>query len=278
MTTIIKNNGEEEIFDPEKLRNSLKKSGATVFVINDIVNKIEKRLKDGMSTSEIYHKAFDMLKKTEEKSAIKYSLRRSIFSLGPSGFPFESFIAEVMEAKGYKVRKDQVLDGECVPHEIDVVAYNKDELLFIEAKFHNDISIKSDTKVALYIKARFDDLKDSVFRIENDRRKMTRGVLVTNTKFTENALRYGKCADTFDMISWDYPKNGNLYDLIYETGLHPMTCIPQLSKKQKQDLLQRGITTCNALKANDTIMREIGVPKKKVDHIIRNIDAICSHE
>lgn len=274
---IIKNNGEREVFDPEKLGRSLKRSGATVFVVNEIVDTITKSLKDGMRTSEIYKKAFSLLKKTEYKGAVRYSLRRSILSLGPSGFPFEEYVAKLFEAKGFTTSTGQVVQGNCVEHEIDIIAYNDKEVLMTEAKFHNENGTKSDTKVALYIKARFDDLTGVEFNIGGKKRKMTRGLLITNTKFTETAKKYGTCVNTFDMIGWDYPKKGNLYDLIEETGLHPMTCIPQLSQHDKQELLRRGISTCPALKENAQVLMEIGVNPNKIKDIIDNIDEICSH-
>lgn len=275
---IIKNNGQREPFDSDKLRHSLARSGATVFVANDIVAQIEREIKDNMTTTEIYRKAFALLKKQGQKSAVRYSLRRSILSLGPTGFPFEEFISSIFRAKGYTTMHSQVVSGKCIDHEIDIIAYNDKELLLTEAKFHNEHGTKSDTKVALYIKSRFDDLQNAVLTIGGKKRKMTRGILITNTKFTENSKKYGRCVNTFDMISWNYPKKGNLYDLIEETGMHPMTCIPELSNHDKQELLKRGIATCTSLKDNVDVMREIGMKDGKIKNIVDNIDVICSHD
>lgn len=275
---ITKGDGEKELFDPEKLRGSLKRAHTTIFVIDEIVNLIEKEIRDGMSTSHIYDRAFKILNEKSKASAAKYSLRRSILNLGPTGFPFEEYVAQIFAAKGYKTRTGQVMKGKCIEHEVDVVAWNDENLLLTEVKFHNQNGIKSDTKVALYVKARFDDLKSELFKLDGVERKMTRGLLVTNTKFTENSKHYSRCVGTFDMISWEYPEKGNLYDMIEETRLHPMTCVPMLSNSDKQELLKRGIVNCISLKDNAHVLKEIGVQKERVDEIIDNIDKICSPE
>lgn len=274
---IIKNNGDREIFDASKLRQSLERAGATLFVINDIVKSIEESLKDGMTTTEIYKAAFKLLKEKGDRSAARYSLRRSILSLGPTGFPFEDFVASVLRAKGYKTVIGQLIKGKCVEHEVDIMAYNDSDLILCETKFHNEHNTKSDTKIALYIKARFDDLQAATIKIDGKDRKMTRGMLITNTKFTDSAKKYGKCAGTFDMISWEYPEKGNLYDLIEETKMHPITCIPELSKHDKRELLERGVSTCASLKENTSVLQHIGMDANKISNITDNIDIICSH-
>lgn len=273
---IIKHGGEKELFDPDKLRTSLEKAGATVFVANDIASKIQKDLFDGATSDDIYKRAFELLQEKEKRPALKYSVKRSILSLGPSGFPFEKFIAEVFSAKGYTSEIGLTLKGKCTTHEVDIVSYNENDLIIAEAKFHNQIGVKTDTKTALYIKARFDDLLDQEFHIGRKKRKMTKALMITNTKFTHTAKKYVDCVGTYDLISWDYPKKGNLYDLMEETTLHPLTCINSLSSKHKQDLIEKGIVNCKSLKNEKEAMLEIGIPPEKIDDIIKNIDIICS--
>lgn len=272
---IVKQDGVREIFDSHKLRSSLIRARATKSVIEDIVDYIEKEIKDGMTTDEIYRRAFKKLEEVEKKSAIKYSVRRSIFDLGPSGFPFEKFVAELFEAKGYTASTGLTLAGKCVEHEVDVLAYNDSELFLCEVKFHNDPNIKTDTKDALYIKARFDDLANTTIPVDGKDRKMTNGLLITNTKFTGTAKKYVECVGTFNLISWEYPKKGNLYDLIEETGIHPLTCIPDLSKHDKRELLDRGIVNCSDLKQNISVMKEIGIESDRIEDIIKSVNVIC---
>ena len=252
MTEILikKEGGELEAFDSEKLRQSLLRSNTSIISADNIVKEIEENLKPETTTHEIYHKAFDLLKKNERMGALRYSIRRSIFGLGPNGFPFEKFIEKVFQKMGYQTKVGITLNGNCVSHEIDVVALSpKDELLLTEIKFHNELFLKSDTKVTLYIKARFDDLKDIEFDLFSKKLKPKRMLLVTNTKFTDNAVKYAECAG-LNLISWDYPQKGNLHSLVYETDTYPISILESLSSGEKTHLISEGIITCDDLMAS----------------------------
>ena len=275
---IVKSDGTKELFDSNKLLGSLLRARASKTIAEDIVEKINKEIRENMTTSQIYDRAFDLLNNRSKRTAVKYSIRRSVLNLGPTGFPFEKYIAEIFKAKGYETRTGQMLQGKCLEHEVDMVAWNDKELIVAEIKFHNEINAKSDTKVALYVKARFDDLKSENFKIAGKNRKIGRAMLITNTKFTTNAKKYVQCVGTFEMICWDYPSKDNLFDLIEETQMHPMTCIPTLTKKNQQDLLKKGIVNCMSLKNKSSALKEVGVSDEKINDILENIETLCMPE
>lgn len=275
---IIKADGTKEVFDSGKLMDSLLRARARREVAEDIVEKINKEIRDGMTTSHIYERAFDLLNGKSKKTAMKYSIRRSILNLGPTGFPFEKYVAEIFKAKGYETRTGQVVQGKCIEHEVDMLAWNDKEVIVSEIKFHNELSAKSDTKVALYVKSRFDDLLGQKIKLAGKEREIKRGILITNTKFTDNAKQYVECVGTFEMISWDYPKKDNLFDLIEETQMQPLTAITSLTKKNQQDLLSAGIINCMSLKDRRSSMKNVGIPDDKINEIIENIDNLCVPE
>lgn len=275
---IIKADGTKEVFDSGKLMDSLLRARAKREVAEDIVEKINKEIRDGMTTSQIYERAFDLLNGKSRKTAMKYSIRRSILNLGPTGFPFEKYVAEIFKAKGYETRTGQVVQGKCIEHEVDMLAWNDKEVIVSEIKFHNELSAKSDTKVALYVKSRFDDLIGQKIKLAGKEREIKRGILITNTKFTDNAKQYAECVGTFEMISWDYPKKDNLFDLIEETQMQPLTAITSLTKKNQQDLLGAGIINCMSLKDRRNSMKSVGIPDDKINEIIENIDNLCVPE
>lgn len=212
---IVKANGERETFVPEKLEASLLRAGASPEEVKGVVDHIVATLRDGMTTKELYEHAFRYLAEWKKPVAKRYSLRRALMEMGPTGFPFEDLVAEILKEKGFETLTRQTVLGGCVPHEVDVVAWNKKKLIMVEAKFHNELGTKSDLKTALYIKARFDDLKDNVYDYGGEDRKLTEGWLVTNTKFSSTAIHYGICQNLV-MIGWNYPEKGNLEDLIGE--------------------------------------------------------------
>lgn len=253
--TIIKANGEREAFEPEKLRASLFHSGATEEAVEKVLAHILPELHDDMTSSEIYRHAFSFLQGISKPVARSYSLRRAVMDLGPSGFPFEDFVAEILKAKGFKCETRQTILGGCVPHEVDVVAYNEKKLIMVEAKFHNELGTKSDLKVVLYVKARFDDLQENVFNYGGIDRPITDSWLVTNTKFSSTAIHYGICKN-LTMIGWNYPEKGNLQDMIEEEALHPITCLVSLSNSNKKALLAERVVLSSDIKKNPKLLNQ----------------------
>lgn len=85
--------------------------------------------------------------------------------------------------------------------------------IMVECKFHSSRDTKSDVKVPLYIHSRFDDIRKELSR-QNPGGKMSfEGWLVTNTRFTEDAIRFGRCAG-LHLVSWDYPEQ-SIFSLVF---------------------------------------------------------------
>ena len=264
--TITKADGTKELFEEAKLINSLENAGGDPEIIARIVKHVEKEMHDGMPTSEIYQHAFKLLHQHSLPVAIKYSLRRALSELGPDGFPFEKYVARIFQEWGYETLTDQQIMGGCVSHEVDVVAWNKEKLVMVEAKFHNEFLLKSDLKVALYIKARFDDIKANTFNYGGSNRKLDEGWLVTNTKFTDQAIKYGECVK-LKMLGWNYPKDNNLQKIIESLHLHPFTCMISLSNVHKKNLLAKGVVLCRDLSEHPEYLKEIGMKEEEIARV-----------
>lgn len=69
---------------------------------------------------------------------------------------------------------------------------------------------------------------------------LKQGWLVTNTRFTEDAINYGKSVG-LTMLSWDYPKNNGLKANIDKLSLYPITTLTTLTKKEKIQLINENI-------------------------------------
>jgi hypothetical protein len=271
--TIVKANGHHETFDPEKLRFSLLNSGASKEATEEVLRHLIPELRNGMSTNDLYRHAFSILKNISRPSARAYSLRRAVMDLGPSGFPFEDFVAEILRAKGFECVTRQIVIGGCIPHEVDVVAYTDKKLMMIEAKFHNELGTKSDVKVALYVKARFDDIKDNVYSYGGKDRKVTDSWLVTNTKFSSTAIHYAECKN-MTLVGWNYPEKGNLQDMIEEEGLHPVTCLTSLTDNEKKLLLTGGVVLCSSIKEKPEVLTKILGDSFDTQNVINEINEL----
>ncbi len=270
---IVKADGTREEFNVEKLHDSLTRAGASSGVRDTIVRHIAKEVEDGMSTSQIYRHAFELLHKLERPTVARYSLKRAIADLGPSGFPFEKFVAEIFKARGYETLTDQIVAGRCVEHEMDIVAWNENKLIMAEAKFHNELGMKSDLKVALYVKARFDDLKEVEFSY-GVTKTLSEGLLITNTNFTTKAIEYCECAGV-RLIGWNYPRVGNLHDMIEDASLHPITCLTSLSGMEKKNLLAAGVVLCKSVRGDDTILLKTGLHRNTIDRAREESALFC---
>ncbi|MGK7371644.1 MAG: hypothetical protein ACNS64_15640, partial [Candidatus Halalkalibacterium sp. M3_1C_030] len=142
-----------------KLRRSLANAGADKEVIDRIADSIRDMLVEGISTKKLYKEAFRLLKKQSDRYAGRYKLKEALLELGPTGYPFEKFIAELLNRLNYSTEVGQVIEGNCVSHEIDVLAEKENEHYIIECKFHNRKDHKCNVKVPLYIQSRFLDVK-----------------------------------------------------------------------------------------------------------------------
>jgi hypothetical protein len=91
------------------------------------------------------------------------------------------------------------------------------------------------------------------------------GWIVTNTRFTEDAMRFGKCAG-LKLISWDYPEQGSLKQRIDIAGLHPITVLNSITKKEKQEILNLDIVLCRDLKQEHLL--QIGLKEKRFKKIL----------
>ena len=265
---VVKADGISEPFDTGKLENSLTRAGTTPEVVAVIREEIERELYPGITTSEIYHRAFMHLREHRQGVAARYSLKRAVLDFGPSGFPFEAYLAELFRREGYHASIDQIVQGVCVEHEVDVVLTKDNKKTFVEAKFHNNAGFKTDLKTVLYVSARIDDIQKT---LPNE---TIAGLVVTNTKFTTKAIQYTTCYG-LELLGWEYPSKGNLHDRIDAAKLYPITALTTLSKKQKTALLDQKKVLCNDLSQDTDALLRVGVRGQKAQRVLEEVRALC---
>jgi hypothetical protein len=226
---VIKASGEKEEFKPKKVLGTLLRAGASRKLAGEIVKKVEARVHDGIKTREILDTALGLLKNKKPEVGAIYDLKRAIMELGPTGFPFERFFAEVLKNYGYQTQVEKNFKGKNVTHEVDIIA-KKDSTYMIENKYHNSLGIYTNLKVALYVYARFLDLK----------KNFDYPWLATNTRLSRKAVAYAKGVN-MKITSWQYPKNESLQKLIEDKKLYPITILKSVNKSVKWKLSNSGI-------------------------------------
>ncbi len=272
---IIKSTGEQTKFSFTKLRGSLLRSGADQQLVKQIMNQVRDELYQGISTNEIYDRAFALLKKKKSVFASKYKLKKAIYELGPTGFPFEKFVAAVLEYSGYKTEIGKIMQGNCVTHEVDVFAKKNGSLTIIECKFHGDEGRNCNVKVPLYIHSRYNDIKKHWENKKNSPLPLDKGWVVTNTRFTKDAIAYGNCVGLY-LLSWDFPKENSLKDRIDRLGLYPITVSTLLSNREKQFLLSRDIVLCRQLLKDYFFLDHLEVAEPRKEKIMKELRFLCN--
>lgn len=268
---ITKASGETAVFSMDKLRQSMRNSGASEQQIESVVKNIEPRLYQGVSTKKIYRWAFNMLKQGSSHIAARYHLKSAIMELGPSGFPFEEFVGEIFKRQGYQIKVGVTIEGKCVSHEVDVLVSSEKEHRMVECKFHSQPGKVSDVKVPLYIQSRFQDIYWQWIQQPKLKDKRMEGWVVTNTRFSDDATQYGKCSG-LHLLGWDYPIGQGLKNLIDEFHLYPITCLTTLTKREKEQLLEANIILVSELISKTIYLNNLGISDKRLSLVIDEVN------
>lgn len=271
---IKKYSGEYQAFDVNKLINSLRRSRADEDIVQDIARKVQEQIEEGMTTKKIYQLAFKMLKGKSRVSASKYKLKKALMELGPTGYPFEKLVGKLLEHEGFATKVGVIVQGNCVQHEIDVIAQKDHTHFMIECKYHSDQGRFCNVKIPLYIHSRFFDVEKQWEQQKGHEAKLHKGGVYTNTRFTTDAVKYGECVGLL-LASWDYPRKNGLKDRIDKSGLHPLTALTTLTKAEKTKLLDKGIVLCKELPENPELLEQIGIDKKRHKKILEDSEVLC---
>jgi Holliday junction resolvase len=162
--------------------------------------------------------------------------------LGPTGFPFEKYAAEILKNLGYKVKINQFLPAKCArSYEIDFVAEKGKTIYVGECKYRHNFGEIVRSRDALANYARFLDISGgSRFKSSKYKDYKIKTMLVTNTKFSSKSVSYCRCVGV-DLLGWNYPKNRGLEYIIDEGKLYPVTILPALKKYIKKAFVEEEI-------------------------------------
>lgn len=261
---VIKASGKKEEFNSQKILQTLLRAGASRNLANEIVSSVKAKSHNLITTREILDMALDLLKNKQPEVGARYDLKRAIMNLGPTGFPFEQFFAEILKNYGYKTKVGQTVQGKITDHEVDIAAEKNSKKYMIECKYHNSLGVYTNIKVALYIYARFLDLRE----------KFNQPWLSTNTKCSAKAITYAKGVG-MKITSWKYPKNESLQKLIEKKNLYPITILKSVDNNVKTKLSRAGIVLAKNLFNYD--LNELKKKTKLPENILKKVLIECKN-
>lgn len=268
---IKKTTGEVVPFKEDKFYASMRSAGIEHSLAQEVLRMVTHEKNNLISTDALHSATQQVLvEKNELALAARYNLKRAIVDLGPSGYPFEQFIAHVFKAYGYQAKTNQTIQGKCVQHEVDVVAEKEGMRYMIECKHHHFSGAKTNVKVSLYVYARFLDVSQTWSIQDGKSVDQYKPWLVTNTKMTSDAIAYAECVG-MKVLAWHYPRHKGLNELIEFKQLYPVTVLPYLSKKINRALIENNIVMAAQVKEYqpDALGNVLKIKQESAANIIR---------
>lgn len=265
---IYKSHGGLENFSKKKLYSSLKRSGLSSYQSREITDRVSNEVGEGSKTKEIFQKSLQLVKKNSPIAAVHYSLKRAIFELGPTGHHFETFVARYFEALNYQTKTCLTLKGRWVNHEVDVIATKDRKRSFIECKFHNRVGIKNDIKIALYVKARWDDLKQGP-----EGKNLHAFYLASNTAFSSDAITYAK-GSGLNLLGVNAPAENPFIEQVKNLGLYPITSLKRINLHKRDELLRHNIILAKEIPQNINLLLKMGMDENEIDALLAEIEML----
>jgi len=266
MIYVKKLDGRSEIYNESKLRRSLLHSGADNQTANKILAKVKNILYDGIETKKLFKFVFNEFKRTKPYSSSKYDLKNAILRLGKEGYAFEKLVSIILIKRGYATRLNQIIKGKFIKHEIDVSAIKNNEKLMVECKHHNKPWLGTDIQTALYVYARFIDVKET----------FTKPMLVTNTRFSKQVVAYSKGVG-LKLMGWKCPKGDSLEYYIEKFKLYPITMLPYFDDRRISELLRLNIVLVDDLCSFDDkqASKILNLSQSRANNILKEAKIIC---
>jgi Holliday junction resolvase len=239
---VTRRDGHRVKFDADRIKQTIARTGAGDVLIEKVLSRVASKMTDGITTEDLLKLVKSELIKDSVCFSCRYSLKEAIMKMGPAGFNFEYYVAEILKGHGYNAHVPMSdFEGACVSHEVDVVAEKDNRRIFIEAKFRNTRDAVVDLKDIMATWSRFLDLVDgaSVGKCPY----FDEVWVVTNARFTEHALKFAQCKG-MHLTGWDYPKEFSFGQMVDRIFLYPVTVVDDLSEREVSDLAKGGFLLC----------------------------------
>ena len=245
MLRVKKADGRLEQYDSSKVIRTALHLGLDRAEAESLEKELSERIRDGIPTSEILSMIHELARKFRPELVHVRDLREAISALRPKP-DFEEYARIVLREAGYLVEPGRVLEGRCVSHEIDGIAFKGEEVFVIEVKHHRNHHAYTGLGTVLELWAALEDLREG-YRLGFHPYAFTSAILVCNTKISLHAERYARCKGIMYM-GWRYPRAFALSDIVSSKKIYPITMLRTLSSGMIERLGDRGIVTLNQLK------------------------------
>lgn len=266
MIFVKKNDGSSQPFEKHKIIRTCLRMHASEEHAKAVADKIESKIYEGIPTKEILRMIFLYLKSYIPEVKYRTDLREAISLLRPKP-DFENFICLLLEEYGYKVSPPQLIQGECVEHEVDAVARRGNETVYVEVKHHFQHHTYTGIGVFLESWSAFMDLAEG-YDLNKNNFKFNKLMIVCNTKFSDHAVQYARCKN-ISYIGWNVPEK-SLEHMVEEKKFYPITLLKDLDGKIEAKLGDCGIILLKQLVEAELneLLKKTGIEKNKLRFFI----------
>src|SRR4030067_824932 len=200
-----------------------------------------------------------------------FDLRKGL-SLMVSKPEFEVFVQVLLAHNGFEVTPNQLLDGRCVEHEVDAIARQNGVTFFVEAKHHSRYHTPTGLDESRLARAVLEDVFDG-FALGKSDLKIDRAMIVTNTRYSDQAVQYGNCRNILQ-IGWSAPIDHGLQSMIEGKNLLPLSCLRSLSMDARLKLAISGIVLFEQMIEEDTmeLARKTGLQREFIRNMKEKIE------
>jgi Holliday junction resolvase-like predicted endonuclease len=244
--------------------------GANKQVAYEVAEKVQKRLYDGIPTARVLQMIFQFMHHYKPSISNLFDLRKGL-SLMSSKPEFEVFVRAILARNGFEVSPNRLLIGKCVEHEVDAIARKNGFTYFVEAKHHSNYHTPTGLDESRIARAVLEDAVEG-FAVGKSDLKIDGAVIVTNTRYSDEATQYGKCRNIVQ-IGWSSPIDHGLQNMIEGENLLPLSCVKGLGVDARVRLASSGIVLFEQIIEEDTmeLARKTGLPQELIRRIKEKI-------
>ena len=264
---VTKADGSKQLFDKEKIVQTCQRMGANRDVAIQVAQEVEKNLYPNITTQQILQIIFAVMSKNKPAVKHLFDLKQGISLMEPKP-EFEVFVRVLLAHNGFQVKPNAILRGLCGEHEVDAIA-TKDGLTYlVEAKHHSNYHALTGLDESRIARAIIEDVTDG-YTNGGAEIRIDRAMIVTNTRYSEHAVNYGRCRGILQ-VGWASPEGLGLRDMVEKHKLVPLSCLRGISTDTRLRLVEAGIVLIKQLLEQDSyyLERRIGLSHKTVLSII----------
>ena len=259
---VTKADGSKQPYSREKIVKTALRLGANREEADRVAQKIETRLYDDISTRRILQLIFLFMSKPRPAVKHLFDLKRGISLMEPKP-EFEMFVRVLLSHIGFEVKPNTVLRGLCGEHEADAIASKDGVTYFVEVKHHANYHSLTGLDESRIARAILEDITEGYLQGVTPI-KIEKAMIVTNTRYSEHAINYGRCRGIVQM-GWASPENG-LQEIIETHKLYPLSCLRGIDAEVRLQLVDEGIVLIKQLLMQDVgyLERKLGLPRETV--------------